>query len=318
MPKKQLFYIAAILLITAIIWFLTSNKKSTISTDNTFDVSDTSSVTKVFIADRNGTTLTLVRTDGNWTVNDKYNVRKDAINTLLYTIKSIRVERPVPTKIFDKVIRNLATSGVKVEVYTNKETPFKTYTVGGSANNHLGSYMLQEGAEAPFVVHIPSVNGFLGPRYGIQGSKLDIYSWRDNTVFSLSSNEIRNISVKHLNDIEKSFSWSANPRELANYKGELVSENPERLLQLVNSFKKLNCEIYKEEKHKIEFATPLHELVVNSDTLRTYSIGESVSKEKKKEFNVKRMYATLNNGELMLIQDYVFNKVLITIDELVN
>jgi len=28
------------------------------------------------------------------------------------------------------------------------------------------------------------------------------------------------------------------------------------------------------------------------------------------------MHATFNNGELMLIQDYVFNKVLITIDQL--
>ncbi len=28
------------------------------------------------------------------------------------------------------------------------------------------------------------------------------------------------------------------------------------------------------------------------------------------------MYATLNNGDLMLIQNYVFNKVLITINEL--
>ena len=32
--------------------------------------------------------------------------------------------------------------------------------------------------------------------------------------------------------------------------------------------------------------------------------------------NVERMYATLNDGEVMLIQNYVFNKVFISIDEL--
>ena len=45
---------------------------------------------------------------------------------------------------------------------------------------------------------------------------------------------------------------------------------------------------------------------------------ETAYREAKKEesFNVERMYATINNKELMLIQNYVFNKVLITIDEL--
>ena len=41
-------------------------------------------------------------------------------------------------------------------------------------------------------------------------------------------------------------------------------------------------------------------------------------KVRKKEENyiVERMYATLNDGDLMLIQNYVFNKLLITIDQL--
>ena len=49
--------------------------------------------------------------------------------------------------------------------------------------------------------------------------------------------------------------------------------------------------------------------------LRTAS-PSLATKEKEENFTVKRMHATLNNGELMLIQDYVFNKVLITLDQL--
>ena len=56
----------------------------------------------------------------------------------------------------------------------------------------------------------------------------------------------------------------------------------------------LNCESYKDEKEKIEFATPLHELIVNNDTLRTYAIGglNETTKEKEENFTVKRMHAT--------------------------
>ena len=104
---------------------------------------------------------------------------------------------------------------------------------------------------------------------------------------------------------------------LLNNLGNEVSFNPEKALQLLNAFKLLNCESYKDEKENIEFAKPIHELIVNNDTLRTYSIGNGkLIKDKEDNFTVKRMHATLNNGELMLIQDYVFNKVLITIDQL--
>ena len=106
------------------------------------------------------------------------------------------------------------------------------------------------------------------------------------------------------------------PMALFNHEGDKVSLEQEKVLQLLNSFKLLNCESYKDEKEKIAFATPLHELIVNTDTLRTYAIGKLIAKNKEENFTVKRMYATLNNGELMLIQDYVFNKVLITISQL--
>ena len=82
-----------------------------------------------------------------------------------------------------------------------------------------------------------------------------------------------------------------------------------------NSFEKLNCETYK-VKWKIDFSTQLHELIVNSDTLRTYQLSEGKEKSKEENFTVDRMYATVNHGDLMLIQDYVFNKVLITLNEL--
>ena len=108
----------------------------------------------------------------------------------------------------------------------------------------------------------------------------------------------------------------ARPMSLFNHEGNKVSFEQEKVLQLLNNFKLLNCESYKNKDEKIKLATPLHELIINADTLRTYTISGLIEKTKDKNFNVNRMYATLNNGELMLIQDYVFNKVLITISQL--
>ena len=316
MPKKQLFYLVLIILIAALIWFLSTNKKTTINLENNFALSDTASVSKIFIADRNGTTITLNRNEKDWVINNKYRVRKDAIRTILTTINQIRIQRPVSKNAFDNVIKNLATTGVKIEIYTNQETPKKTYTIGSSTSNHLGTYMLLSGSEIPFITHIPSFNGFLSPRYGIQGNKLNEKDWRTTNIFSLKAEKIARVIVNHLQQPEKSFTLNTDSMTLFNNSYNEVSFNREKALQLLNAFKLLNCESYKDEKEKIELATPLHELIVNNDTLRTYAIAGKFIKDKQDNFTVKRMHATFNNGELMLIQDYVFNKVLITIDQL--
>jgi CxxC motif-containing protein len=301
----------------ALIWFLSADKKSTISEENNFAISDTASVSKIFIADRNGTTITLNRSAKDWVINKKYEVRKDAIKTILTTINQIRIQRPVSKNAFDNVIKNLATTGVKIEIYTNQDAPEKTYTIGGSTSNHLGSYMFLTGSETPFIVHIPSFNGFLSPRYGIEGNKISEKNWRTTNIFSLKTEKISRVIVNHIQEPEKSFTLTTASMILLNNLGNEVSLNQENALQFLNAFKLLNCESFKDNKERKESATLLHELIVNNDTLRTYSIGNGkLIKDKEDNFTVKRMHATLNNGELMLIQDYVFNKVLITIDQL--
>ena len=127
MPKKQLFYLTLIILMAALIWFLSNDKKSTISVENNFAICDTASVSKIFIADRNGTTITLNRNQKNWVVNNKYRVRKDAIKTILTTINQIRIQRPVSRKAFDNVIKNLATTGIKIEMLDKQNIE----TIGG-------------------------------------------------------------------------------------------------------------------------------------------------------------------------------------------
>ena len=50
--------------------------------------------------------------------------------------------------------------------------------------------MILKNSFEPFVMHIPTHNGFLSPRYGIQSNKLDLQRWRDNQVFNFISKDI--------------------------------------------------------------------------------------------------------------------------------
>ena len=316
MHKLYLKYLTFVLIIIAIL-FLNVNKKSSIANENIFNIKNTSEITKIFLADRNGQTITLNKKNNKWTVNNKFNVRKDAIKTLLLTAENIRIKKPVPKTALENVAKFIATSGVYIEFYSSDKI-IKSYFIGSNTPDHLGTYMLLNGNKKPFVVHIPTFNGFLSPRYGIQGNALNLSNWRSNLVFNISSENIKHIKYTNYINQEESYYLDLTKIKLFNYENQIVSFNKEKVLKLINSFKNLNCEVFKKDKSKLNTALQLEELIINSDTLRTYQISNSKKINKKDNFTVNRKFATLNNGDLMLIQDYVFNKVLINITELIN
>jgi len=160
MHKKYWIYLILLVVGVAILLFLSTEKISTLNSDAIYAVADTAAIDKVFIADRSGNTITLDRQENYWMINNKYIVRKDAINILLSTIHQLKIERPVPLNTFENVVKNLSTTGVKVEIYSASKT-LRVYTVGAETADHLGTYMLLDGDAAPFIMHITAFNGYL-------------------------------------------------------------------------------------------------------------------------------------------------------------
>ena len=74
-------------------------------------------------------------------------------------------------------------------------------------------------------------------------------------------------------------------------------------------------------REKLKESKKLYSLIVahqnGVDSLIIYQMRDKDKpKTEEEKYTVQRMYATLNSGDVMLIQNYVFNKLLITIDEL--
>lgn len=315
MHRKNIFYLLTSIILLLFIYILNKDKKSSIASDNNFFINDVSQITKIFLSDRSGNTITLDRKDDKWIVNQEYIAREEAINNLLKTISEIKIKKPVSKAAFENVVKFMATSGVSVEIF-NPEGLIKSYIIGSNTPDHLGTYMLLKDSEKPFVIYIPYFNGFVSPRYGIEGQSLNPITWRETNVFNIKPDDIKSIEFTDLLNKTNSYRLELNPTALYNYSKNRVNINTVNMQKLLSSFRNVNCESFKNNKDAIQSAIQLHTLVVNKDTLRTYRLSKSNIKKKEENFNVKRKYATLNNGDLMLIQDYVFNKVLITINEL--
>lgn len=315
MIKKIFFSLLSIIFIYLLFDY---NKKTALKNEKEFAIENTEDINKVFLSDRKGNNIILSKTNNNWIINDKYDVRDDAIKTLLSTIEQIEIQRPVSNTSFNNVIRQLATTGVKVEIYYNNNV--KVYTVGSSTPDHLGTYMLMDDAENPYIVHIPGFNGFLSPRYGIQGYELNINNWRDNSIFKINSEEIQEISLLNYNEQEKSFLIQKEPLRLINNDSISIKYNINKTVEYFNNFSNIECEKYKGFEIDISSEKLLFKLNIKhqgkTDLLEAYSFSKTNKNSNNSKPNVERMYAKLNNGEYMLIQNYVFNKVFISIDDL--
>ena len=323
--KHTFIILTIILLLIVLLWQMRfKNSESSLSYD--FAVSDTASISKIFIADMKGNSISLDKTENNWEINNRYKVKNNSMEIILQTIKNISVQRPVSESRYNKVIQDLATNGVKIEIYKNREEqPTKTYTIGNNTSDHSGTYMLLKNQEQPYIMHIIGFNGVLGPRYGLQGQEVNATIWRNRNIFKLKAEEITSLQLINEKGMDSSFTIK-NEREnliLLNFQQIKIKSQKEILLSYLNLFQDINCESFKDESvmEKLSDEKKIYTFIIqHQNGMDSLSIYQMRDKEKPKteaeKYTVERMYATLNSGDIMLIQNYVFNKLLITIHEL--
>ena len=172
--------IALILLIAAGALFVTNSYTTLRKGSSDFAIEDTASVTKIFIADKNNNEVTLNRlTQGSWLVDGKYTAQQAKISSFLKTLMDLEVRSPVPMVARNNVITRMAVIAKKIEIYQvtprinifnrirlfPREKLTKVYYVGDVTQDNQGTFMLMEGAEEPYIVHIPGFRGFVSTRY---------------------------------------------------------------------------------------------------------------------------------------------------------
>lgn len=119
---------------------------------------------------------------------------------LMETLQNIVVWY-VPAKAAEpEMIRSLATQGIKVELFNKDGTRIKGYYVGGVTNDERGTFMMMDGAEQPYVMHLPYFVGQVRIRYMVEEE-----DWRDRAVFSEKPESIASISVEYPQMKSKSF-----------------------------------------------------------------------------------------------------------------
>lgn len=324
--KKDRITLIIVLILSLVAGYLwVNNKTGTIKKElKDFAEKDTSNVTKIFMADGHGKSVTLERKSKSvWTVNGHSEARKDGIDLLLGTISNLEVKSPVPRVALDNVISNLAGSSTKIEIYKGEDEPAKVYYVGGPTKDQYGTYMLLENSSIPFIIHIPGHHGYLSTRYFI-----DEAEWKSTALYRFNHDQLDKIEINYTEVPEESFLIenisSRKPRLKSIYEDRYIDNiDTLSIIQYVNNFKHINFEFYANDlpqetkdsvmTHCEKFNIKITDVNGNVNSFTGYNKpmkeGAMDLEGNPIKYDVDRMYGLTNENEFVIIQYFVFNEL---------
>ena len=337
--SKQILIIAIVLAIIALFFIYTTTKSTIPKALKDFAIKDTALVTKIYLTDKSNNNVILIKkAPGDWSVNNKYKADNGMTNILLKTITRLEVKSPVSKASRNNLLKRLAAIAVKVEIYQTvcridlwniklfpHEKLVKTYYVGDATMDNMGTYMLLDRSDEPFIMYIPGFRGFLYTRYSTLES-----DWRDHSIFSIRITDIKSVKTEFPSSPENSFEAlnTGNTRfaltalspalQIANY-------DTLRLLDFLSAFRDIRFESIITDtklhnKDSILSTTPFHIITVTDMSGKKTSVKTYHKKGYESEteldgtiplYDKDRLYALFNDGkDFALIQFYVFDNII--------
>lgn len=329
--NKQIKILIVLLLVAIGVYVIFTRKpwKSFSGDGSDFTITDTAAVTKIFLADAFGLSVTLTKqANGAWLVNDKFEADTRKLNLLLQTMHDVRMRNPIGKNEHNTIIKELAGSGVKAEFYTSNDL-IKTIYIGQATMDKSGTYMMHEGAETPYVMHLPGFVGYLTPRFPTNPVK-----WKTKLIFNIPAEQITKVNVMYPQNPTESFEIeNAATPILKNAQGMMVPTNTNFLKYYVASYNQMYGEAFDDEftakQHDSIFNTPVFcKLAVTDKQGKTYSLQlhtKGLSMRTKERYDEQgseltedaEKYFGFVNGEkdMMYIQQYNFGKLLRTLTQ---
>ena len=332
MKKIIITSIIVIILAAVAVWLVRSKGNGTVDEKlKNFAVEDTSLVNKIYLVDKTGKNVTLTREGtGAWKVNNKYPARRDAINLLLGTIKTIEVKSIVGRKAQDNVVKQLASGATKIEIYQGDELA-KVYYVGRETQDGLGTYMLMvnektgQNSSVPFITYIPGFEGYLTTRYFT-----DENDWRERIVFRYIPTDIKSVKMDYPLNANEAFeviNKGNNTFDVRSLKTNATIRGFDTLAakQYLSYYQDVQYEAVEKEVQKVQrdsiLMTSPFAIITVTDIKGATNTAKLFYKKAAPEkldvngqpmkYDVDRCFGLINNGQdFVLCQYYVFGKLL--------
>jgi hypothetical protein len=325
--KKRWLPILLLVILSLVAWWLwKNNTESTLAGPLTdFTVADTAAVDRIFIAEKTGGTADLRRTPDGWTVNG-LPAKDFHVNLLLRTFKLVELRSPVPKSMEPSVLRVMAGTAKKVEIYQGGSKPAKIWWVGGSSADHYGTYMVLEipgkgRSSVPFQMGMAAFTGVLNTRF-----HTDIDEWRSSRVtYYPKLSEVSKVQVEIPASTEEGFTLTYGGGEdltLYDIHGKAMPMDTARVQDLMlalraGSFEGFERGLAPAVRDSVLHATPWYVLTITSTHgVQRIPFWRKNPRPDEKDLNFvpltedrDRMYALVNDTALVVVQRYWWDRI---------
>ncbi len=195
--------------------------------------------------------------DGQWLLNEVYDVNEQAMIELLAALRQAEVRRPVPAARRTHIAEQLHDSALSVKVYTRRhwlnlpgdlryfprEQLLRHYLILDGDIEESSSIMRLANADMPYEVHLPFM-----PVSIMDVLPADKNRWRTPYVAQLSPMEIKRLEAIHHKVKEESYVWEMNEEAgfvLFDHEGERISPDSiitDRMAPYFHQFQRLRYE----------------------------------------------------------------------------
>ena len=262
--KKRNIVILSVVLLMAIVIAVVLLLQADSTIEQNYNIKDIETITKIIIDDKDERTLKLEKiNDSTWQVNGRAANMK-MVESLLSTFKDMRVREPIARAARNNIVKQLAASGKKVQVYQKdyaidlgflklfeREKVSKTYFIGSETQDNMGTYAMLKGEEEPCVIYIPSFKGYLSSRFS---AIEDI--WRSHAVFKYNKDDIASLRVEIPNQQSESFELTKNGDGfdfvLLESRAKLPAFDTVKVVALLSSLFELNYESVAKNIDQVE------------------------------------------------------------------
>jgi hypothetical protein len=254
-----------------------------------FAVRDIDKVARIVLTHGREAEYTLRKTSEGWLVNDMYRARMSSLEPLLEVIKLVSIRYIPPKAAEEHITWDIAAHGIQVDIYDAAGNLLKAYYVGGSTSDERGTHMRMVGSSQPFVMHVPTMDGSIRPRFS-----LNLDDWRDRHFLNIDPDDIVQVTVEYPRQKSQSFvlekarsSYGVKPLypALRSYPAEYRQGTGEEYLRALTG---VACESYLSNYEKVDSIRSMvpvtRILITRRDTSRNvhlnlYPRGEIVHSE---------------------------------------
>jgi len=316
--KRFVIQIFIILTFISLAFYFYNKNRGTLSSEIVdFAISDTANVDKIKLTNSKQKSLTLLRVDNKWLIDNVLDANEKLVHRFLTVLKLLEMRMPVPKATKHEIMEALFKKSTQVQIYQHNKL-VKTYYVGDDLPDATGAYMILENSDIPLIMHIAGFKGKISSIYST-----DPKFWRSNVIFQYKPHEIKRVSMNIKEAENKSFTIVRDEKRFTLYDYQGVQKNKFNLSSVeryLSYFERVRYEYIEENtelRDSIKKQKSIHSIsITNSkgevNKISTfYILNSEKNKSGQLTFDFNKMYALVNNEtELVVVRFFEFDPIL--------